>query len=263
MEKYRIFKDRFKDYTVLISGAGNGIGRSCALRFAQEGALCLICDINERDLKKTADIIDEKEGISERYIFDITNTNQTVENMNRILTKYKKIHVLVHSAGIGYEAQFVDISEEEWVRCIDINLNGVVLMTQPIVKNMIKNRYGKIVNITSQAGKSGRPLHTHYSASKFGLNGFTQALAMEVANYGINVNAVCPSRIETKMIKDLLKERAKHSNKSITEVKDEYIKGVPIGRLGLTEDVAALVTFLASDEASYITGQCVSISGGR
>ena len=263
MNGYPVFKDRFKDRVVIVSGAAAGIGRSCAVRFAREGARCLICDFNEKELDETAEMIKKNGGESERYLFDISNTSQTREVMNVILDKYDKIHILVHSVGIGYEKSFVDIGEEEWLRCININLNGVVFMTQPVVKNMMNNRYGKIVNVSSQAGKFGRTLHTHYSASKFGLNGFTEALAMEVAPFTINVNSVCPSRIETKMIKSLIDERAKRNRTSYEIAKEEYVKGIPIGRLGLPEDVVALVTFLASDEASYITGQCISISGGR
>jgi NAD(P)-dependent dehydrogenase (short-subunit alcohol dehydrogenase family) len=263
MNGFPVFKDRFKDRVVIISGAAAGIGRSCAVRFAKEGARCLICDVNDKELGETAKIIEKNGGDSESYLFDITNTEQIRTSTDAILEKYNKIHILVHSVGIGYEASFIDIGEEEWLRCININLNGVVFMTQPIVKNMIKNRYGKIVNVSSQAGKFGRTLHTHYSASKFGLNGFTQALAMEVARFGINVNSVCPSRIETKMITSLIAERAKRNNTSYEKAREDYAKDIPIGRLGLPEDVTALVTFLASDEASYITGQCISTSGGR
>jgi 3-oxoacyl-[acyl-carrier protein] reductase/sorbitol-6-phosphate 2-dehydrogenase len=263
MGVYQVFRNRFKDRTVVISGAAMGIGRVCAVRLAREGARCLICDINEKELKETAKIIEGHGGVSEAWVFDITNTVQVKENMNVLLDKHDEIHVLVHSVGIGYEANFIDIGEEEWIRCININLNGVVFMTQPIVKNMIKHRYGKIVSVSSQAGKFGRTLHTHYSASKFGLNGFTQALAMEVAPLGINVNSVCPSRIETGMIQSLIDERAKRYNKSYETVKEEYVQDIPLRKLGLPDDVAALVTFLASDEAGYITGQCISISGGR
>lgn len=263
MERYSIDRNRFSGYVVVITGAGNGIGRGCALRFAMEGARCLNCDIDEEGLWETARVIKEKNGISENYVFDITDQEQMRAAVNSMIEKHGQIHALVHSAGIGYERAFVDMTPEEWTKCIDINLNGVALMTQPVLKNMMKFRFGKIINITSQAGKTGRTLHTHYSASKFGLNGFTQALAMEVAEYGINVNAVCPSRIVSEMIESLLKERAKRANQSYEEVLEDYRKGIPIGRLGRPDDVAAMVTFLASEEGSYITGQFISTSGGR
>jgi NAD(P)-dependent dehydrogenase (short-subunit alcohol dehydrogenase family) len=263
MNGWPIFKDRFKDRNVIITGAAAGIGRCCAVRFAREGARCLICDLDDKELGETARIIEKSGGVSASYVFDITNTRQMRKNTDAMLDKHDKIHVLVHSVGIGYEASFTDIGEEEWLRCININLNGVVLMTQPIVKHMMKNRYGKIVNVSSQAGKFGRTLHTHYSASKFGLNGFTQALALEIARYGVNVNAVCPSRIETKMITSLIAERAKRNGTTYEKAREDYAKDIPIGRLGVPEDVTALVAFLASDEASYITGQCISTSGGR
>jgi NAD(P)-dependent dehydrogenase (short-subunit alcohol dehydrogenase family) len=188
---------------------------------------------------------------------------ERASGVGRMTEKHEAIHILVHSAGIGYEANFVDIGKEEWLRCININLNGVVFMTQPILRTMMEHRYGKIVNVSSQAGKFGRTLHTHYSASKFGLNGFTQALAMEVASYGINVNSVCPSRIGTEMITSLIAERAKRGGTTYEKAEEDYVGGIPIGRMGHPEDVTALVTFLASDEASYITGQFISISGGR
>ena len=194
MAHYSIESGRFSGQVVVITGAGNGIGRSCALRFAAEGARCLNCDIDEVGLRETGRIIKERQGISEYYTFDITNRKQMLSSVNQMIEKHQQIHVLVHSAGIGYEKAFVEMTPEEWMKCIDVNLNGVVLMTQPILKNMIAHRFGKIINITSQAGKTGRILHTHYSASKFGLNGFTQALAMEVAEYGINVNAVLPQQ---------------------------------------------------------------------
>jgi NAD(P)-dependent dehydrogenase (short-subunit alcohol dehydrogenase family) len=263
MNEYPVFENRFNDRIAVISGAGAGIGRCCAVRFAREGAKCLICDINEEALAGTADLIQKNGGESESYVFDITRTQDVRKTVDTIIGKHGIVHILVHSAGIGYEANFVDIGEEEWLRCININLNGAVFMTQPILKIMMKNRYGKIVSVSSQAGKFGRTLHTHYSASKFGLNGFTQALAMEVARFGINVNSVCPSRIGTEMITSLIAERAKRNNTSYEEAKEEYINGIPIGRLGLPDDVTALILFLASDEASYITGQCISISGGR
>lgn len=248
---------------VAISGAGNGIGRACAERFAREGAVCLLCDVDEKGLRRTEHNMGAESGAVKRYVFDILNSDQIARNARDMVDEFEQIHVLVNSVGIGYEKFFPDITEEEWKRIIDINLNGVVFFTKHILNNMMDKRYGRIVNISSQAGKFGRPLHSHYSASKFGLNGFTQALSHDVAKYGITVNAVCPSRIKTEMIDNLLRERVKNTGKTYEEVTNEYVKNIPVGRIGLPEDVASLVAYLASEEAGYITGQCISVSGGR
>ena len=263
MKNIMYYEGRFKDYNVLIVGAGSGIGQSCAKRFAQEGATVLICDIDEKGLKATSEEIKKIGNIYESFVFDIGIKEEVDSTINMILRKYMKIDVLVNSAGIVKENSFLDVSEEEWLKQININLNGAFHITQPILKNMIENRFGKIINITSKSGLIGRPRRTAYSASKFGMNGLTQALALEVAEYGINVNAVCPSRIESQLTTTLLEKRAAIENKTYEEVRDAYAKTVPIGRLGLPEDVAALTAFLATEEAKYITGQFISTSGGR
>jgi NAD(P)-dependent dehydrogenase (short-subunit alcohol dehydrogenase family) len=128
---------------------------------------------------------------------------------------------------------------------------------------MIEHRFGKIIHITSKSGLIGRPRRVHYSGSKFGMNGLTQALALEVAEYGINVNAICPSRIESRMTRDILERRAQQQGISYEEVRDAYVKTFPIGRLGYPDDVASLALVLASEDASCITGQFISVSGGR
>ena len=263
MKNFTFYKERFKDYIVLIAGAGNGIGQSCAERFANEGATVLICDIDKRGLKETSEKIIKFGAIYESFVFDISDKKEVDTAVKNILQKYEKIDVLVYSAGIVRENSFIDVSEEEWLRQVNVNLNGAFYITQPIVKNMMEKRFGKIIYISSKSGLIARPRRSAYSASKFGMNGLTQALALEVAEYGINVNAVCPSRIESQMTTDLLRKRAAHENKTYEEVRDAYAKTVPIGRLGLPEDVAALTLFLATEEAKYITGQFISTSGGR
>jgi NAD(P)-dependent dehydrogenase (short-subunit alcohol dehydrogenase family) len=257
------YEGRFTDYTVVVTGAANGIGRSCAERFAQEGAHTVICDIDRQNLKTTEDEIVKKGQKVQSFVFDIGKKNEVDKAMKETLDTYKKIEVLVHCAGIANEKRFIDLTEEDWLRTININLNGSFYILQPIVRNMVENRFGKIINITSKSGLIGRANRTPYSASKFGQNGLTQALALEVAPYNVNVNAICPSRIESQMTIGIFKDRAKLTNKSYEVIRDEYIKSVPIGRLGLPEDIAAMAAFLATEEASYITGQFISVSGGR
>jgi len=257
------YDGRFTNYTVVVTGAANGIGRSCAERFAQEGANTVICDIDRQNLKKTEDKIVKKGQKVQSFVFDIGKKNEVDRAMKETLDRYKKIEVLVHCAGVANEKRFIDLTEEDWLRTININLNGSFYILQPIVRNMVENRFGKIINITSKSGLIGRANRTPYSASKFGQNGLTQALALEVAPYNVNVNAICPSRIESQMTIGIFKDRAKLTKKPYEVIRNEYIKSVPIGRLGLPEDVAAMAAFLATEEASYITGQFISVSGGR
>jgi NAD(P)-dependent dehydrogenase (short-subunit alcohol dehydrogenase family) len=171
--------------------------------------------------------------------------------------------VLVNSAGIALENSFLAITREEWQKHIDVNLNGAFYITQAVLGSMMEHRFGKIIHITSKSGLIGRPRRVPYSASKFGMNGLTQALALEVAEHGINVNAICPSRIESRMTRGILEQRAEEQGRSYEEVREAYVKTVPIGRLGLPDDVASLALFLASEDAGYITGQFISVSGGR
>jgi NAD(P)-dependent dehydrogenase (short-subunit alcohol dehydrogenase family) len=263
MNSYSYYMRRFNKYIVLITGAGAGIGQSCAQRFAQEGATVLICDINEGGLKDTHEKILEAGGNSESYVFDVSKKSEADSAVDGILRTYGKIDVLIYSAGIVRENSFINIPEDEWRKQIDVNLNGAFYITQPVLKNMIEKRFGKIIYISSKSGLIGRATRTAYSASKFALNGLTQALSLEMAEYGINVNAVCPSRIESQMTKTLLEKRAAKEGKQYEEVRDAYAKTVPIGRLGLPTDVASLTAFLATKEAQYITGQFIATSGGR
>ncbi len=258
-----ICKDRFKDYVVLLTGAGSGLGQACALRFAQEGALTLISDIREEGLKETAEKIKNVGGSSESYLLDITNVKEVDDIIPKMIEKHGKIDVLVNSAGLSIENKLEDISLDEWQRHIDINLNGVFFITRPVLKSMKERKFGKIIYISSKSGINARPRRTAYSAAKFGVNGLTMALALEVAKDNITVNSVCPSRVMTNMLHSVLEGRSKKFNIPYEEVKEEHRQSVPVGRLGKPEEVASTVVFLASEDATYITGQFISVSGGR
>ena len=261
--KGNICKDRFKGYVALVAGAGSGIGQACAVRFAKEGAVVLACDINEHGLKETENVIKSLGGYSESYKLDVTDVGQVRSVVGDARGNHGKIDVLVYSAGCVKENELVDVTNEEWLWQINVNLNGAFYLTKPVLRSMREKRFGKIIYISSKSGILGRPARSAYSASKFGLNGLTQALALEVAKEGINVNSVCPSRVMTSMIKQVLMDRAEKYGIPYEKLREEHDQSVPIGRMGTPEEIAGVVAFLASEDATYITGQFISVSGGR
>jgi NAD(P)-dependent dehydrogenase (short-subunit alcohol dehydrogenase family) len=254
---------RFKGYVVLIAGAGNGIGRACAIRFAREGAITVLCDIDKKGLDRTVKDINYYNGITESFICDIREKEETDRITVKIFNVYKKIDVLLYSVGVIQERAFLEISKEEWLRHIDVNLNGAFYITQSILKNMIERRFGKIIYIGSKSGLLGRPKRVAYCASKFGMNGLVKALALEVAEYKINVNSINPGRTDSEMTRKIIEARAQVEGRTYTELRDLYEKSVPLGRLATPDDIANMAAFIASEEAAYITGECISVSGGR
>jgi len=256
-------KNRFHDKVALITGAANGIGRETAHRMAAEGALCILTDLNASALSRVVEEVSSAEGSAVGSACSVTDREQVSALVEESLRAYERIDIVVCSAGVVHEGAFEDTSEAAWDRVFDVNLKGVYHVLQAVIPSMKGRRYGKIVNISSQSGIFGRPRRVAYSASKFALNGLTQALALEVAEYGIAVNAVCPSRIESAMTDEIIRGRAEVTGNSFDIEMAKYRKTLPIGRLGRPSDVASLVTYLASDEAEFITGQFISTSGGR
>jgi 3-oxoacyl-[acyl-carrier protein] reductase/sorbitol-6-phosphate 2-dehydrogenase len=259
----RVIPNRFEDKVALITGAANGIGREIAIRLAKEGAHCVLSDINGEALAAAEAAITAQGGSAKRFEIDITDNNQITLMVLETLQSKGKIDIVIPCAGIVQEGPIEDISERTWDRVFDVNLKSIYFLLHQVIPLMKARRYGKIVNISSQSGIFGRPRRVAYSASKFALNGLTQALALEVAEYGITVNAVCPSRIKSAMTDEIIRGRVEKSGNSFDDAMAKYQKTVPIGRLGRASDVASLATYLASDEAEFITGQFMSTSGGR
>ncbi len=234
----------------LVTGAGHGIGKEIALALARNGAEVVVTDVSDEIFEVGKEI--ESVGTKAFPIkCDVTDAKETETIEEKVVEKYEKIDILVNNAGIYPQKPFLEMTREEWNKVLSVNLNGVFHCTKAVVPKMVQQKYGKIVNIASIAGAVvGYFNLAHYSASKAAVVGFTKSLALEMAQYGINVNAVAPGAIDVGALP------------SESEIYNQLIKTIPIGRMGLPIDIANLVVFLASDESSYITGQCIVCDGG-
>ncbi len=232
----------------LITGGASGIGAGIAKRFVQEGGVVAICDIDAQTGAKTALEIGGKVHFFKLDISDEEQVRKTVEDIQK---QFLKIDILINNAGITNDKLILRMTKEDWERVININLTGTFLVTKAAIRYMIKQRYGKIVNIASVIGLIGNPGQANYAASKAGIIGLTKSAAKELAARNITVNAIAPGFINTKMT-DIIPE----------EIKQAYLKMIPMGHFGETDDVANLALFLSSDQSSYITGQVFCLDGG-
>ncbi len=240
------------DKIAVVTGAAQGIGRAIAEMLARRGAHVVVADINLEKAQTTAQAIAASTG--RRAIAVHVNVADSVSAqamIDRTIEEFGRIDLLVNNAGTTRDNLIVRISDADWDLVLGINLKGAFNCSKAAVRPMMKQRYGRIVNISSVSGLAGQAGQTNYSSSKAGLVGFTKALAREVGSRGITVNAVAPGFVPTDLTSEIL-----------GKVKDEAIKATPLGRLGTVEDIAYAVAFLVSDEASYITGPVLSVDGG-
>lgn len=242
---------RLKDKTAIITGGGSGIGRETAIKFAREGAKVAVWDINLEEANKTVKEISELEGISKAYEVDVTNRLEIEEITNKVIKEFSKIDILVNNAGITADATLIKMKEEQWDRVIDINLKGVFNCGQIVSRYMVEQGNGVILNAASVVGIYGNFGQTNYAASKWGVIGMTKTWAKELGRKGIRVNAVAPGFILTQMT-------AKMPEKVLDMMKEKSV----LKRLGTPEDIANAYLFLASNEASFITGTVLSVDGG-
>jgi 3-oxoacyl-[acyl-carrier protein] reductase len=238
---------RLKDKVAIITGAAKGIGFATAIRFAQEGAKVMIADVNPEAVKAAVDLIPG----SEAYVMNVTDRASIEAAVAQIMQGHGRIDILINNAGITQDARLVKMTEAQFDTVIDVNLKGVFNCTQLVVPHMLEAGKGAVVNASSVVGIYGNFGQTNYSATKFGVIGFTKTWARELGPKGIRVNAVCPGFIATEMVKampeNILKDIERRSW---------------LGRLGTPEEMANVYLFLASDEASYVNGVALEASGG-
>ena len=242
---------RLENKVAIITGGAQGIGKATVKRFAQEGAIIIIWDVNEI---KASSAIDELKEISENIEFqkvDVTSLDSVTTAVNEIVSKHKKIDILINNAGITRDASLFKMTPDQWKQVIDVNLTGVFNCTKAVAPIMVENKSGKIVNTSSVVGLYGNFGQTNYVATKSGIIGMTKVWARELGRKGINVNAVAPGFIATEMV-DTVPEK----------VIDMLKEKTPLGKLGDPEDIANAYLFLVSDEAKYITGTVLSVDGG-
>ncbi len=242
---------RLKGKKVIVTGAGQGIGRSIALKVAQEGGDVVIAEMNQETGVQTTREIEAWGGKAMFVALDVADQRSVQNMVNQVLSIWKRIDILVNNAGFDRGATLLKVKEEDWEAVLGVHLKGTLNCIQAVAPHMIENRYGKIVNISSIYGKSGGIAAISYSAAKAGIVGLTKSVARELGRYQINVNVVLPGLILTPTI-------AKMAEKYMKMIIDH----TPLGRIGQPEEIANVVAFLASDEASFMTGATVEVSGG-
>lgn len=254
--------NRFENKTVVITGGSRGIGAAIAGRFAREGASVMV-SANE-DASRTVDAIRAAGGRAESFVADVTDKEQVAALYDAAEAAFGKVDISIQNAGVITIAKVENLTIEEWRKVLDVNTTGVFLCCQEAIARMRKHgQGGRVINTASGQARQGFIYTPHYAASKFGVVGITQSLAKEVAKEGITVNAFCPGIIETDMWAYNDEAWGKLlGNYKPGELMAEWVEGIPMARAGKGEDVAGLVTFLASGDAAYITGQTINVDGG-
>jgi len=237
--------------TAFITGASQGIGRTCALRLAKEGATVAVAARNQEKLNELVSEITAAGGKAAAFTLDVANEDQVKETIKAAIAQFGKIDILVNNAGITRDQLVMRMKRTDWDAVLETNLTSAYLCIQAVIPSMLKQRWGRIINITSIFGQMGQAGQANYAASKAGLIGLTMAIAREVGSRNITCNAIAPGFIETAMTAVLS-----------DEFKQSAVKQIPLGRVGTSDDVAGSVAFLASDDASYVTGHVLNVNGG-
>lgn len=236
----------------IVTGGSRGIGRAISEELANRGANIIVADIQEELAKTTAQEITDSTGRESIGVYvDVADLESAKAMVDHVKEQFGRVDILVNNAGVTRDNLIMRMSEEDWDMVLNVNLKGAFSCSKAVIRPMMKQRFGRIINISSVSGLAGQAGQTNYSASKAGLIGFTKALAREVASRQVTVNAVAPGFIPTALTVDLPEE-----------LKDWILNITPLGRMGTPEEIAYAVAFLATDEAAYITGQVLSVDGG-
>ncbi len=240
-----------KDNVAIITGASRGIGKAISIQLAMAGAKVVCVSRHISDVKHVAEEINSQGFIADAYACNVSETNEFTELVKYVLDNMGKVDILINNAGITRDGLIMRMSEQDWDSVLNTNLKGAFNGTKAVMRSMLKQRSGRIINISSVVGLTGNAGQSNYAASKAGLIGFTKSTAKELASRGITVNCIAPGYIKTDM-----------TDKLTHEIKEVLVKQIPLGRIGDAKEVAALVQYLCSSEAAYITGQTLTIDGG-
>ncbi len=256
---------RLKDRIAIVTGGAQGLGEALCYRLVEEGCFVTIADIKYEKAEEIAEKITKEYGRTAMAIkCDVTNEENVKNIVEKTVERYGKLDIMIANAGILLAYDIIEFPLEDWKRVIDVNLTGYFLCAREAARIMVKQRSGVIIQINSKSGKKGSFRNCAYSASKFGGIGLTQSIALDLAPYNVRVVAVCPGDLlDSPLWRDSLYDQyAKKWGISKEEVRERYLKQIPLGRACTYDDVANVVVFLASDEASYITGDAVNVTGG-
>lgn len=254
---------RLKDRAAIVTGGGRAIGKTISLRLVREGASVALVGLDESELAVTSSEITALGCRSLAIVADVSEESQVSRMAERVLREFGRIDILVNNAGIiGPTAQAVNISRAEWDEVLAVNLTGAFLCSKAVLPAMMDSRSGRIINIASVAGRLAYPLRSPYAVSKWGLIGLTRTLAQELGEYNIQVNAVCPGPVAGERMRRIIERRAEELGQTVEQVEWSYVGTTALKRMVEAEDVAAMVAFLASDEANSITGQAIDVTAG-
>lgn len=255
---------RLKDQVAIVTGGAQGLGEALVHKLDQEGCKVVVADINLESAQRVASTLTDAIAVG----VDVCNEEQVETMVSKTIAKYGKLDLLVSNAAILIAKPVVEFPYDQWKKMIDVNLNGYFLCARAAARVMIKQGSGNIIQINSKSGKKGSYKNSAYATAKFGGIGFTQSLALELAEFGIRVNAICPgnllnSPLWTQGENSLFKQYARNQGITEEEVRQKYLKQVPMGRSCEYEDIAQVMVFLASKDSSYMTGQAINVTGGQ